>query len=179
MIPIHWAVTDSVAGPLTIFAGDQGVLRISFSGEIQPADNAFLKKTVADYRLEENLNDHLKKTLEELHSYGQGYLKEFSVPVVLRGSEFQLRVWHELQEIPYGKLMSYRQLAEKTDSSPRAVGTANARNPVPILVPCHRVVGADGGLQGYAGGVDKKESLIRHEGAWPLISDRSKTDRLF
>ncbi|MDH5680232.1 MAG: methylated-DNA--[protein]-cysteine S-methyltransferase [Spirochaetota bacterium] len=109
----------------------------------------------------------LKKTREELMAYFNGELREFSVEVDLAGTDFQNMVWKALMEIPYGETVCYSDIARKTsnEKSARAVGSANHRNPVPIIIPCHRVVGKDGSLTGYASGVDVKKWLIRHEKA--------------
>ncbi len=89
------------------------------------------------------------------------------LPLDLQGTPFQLKVWQELRRIPRGRTISYRELAQRVGSPKafRAVGQANGRNPVPIIVPCHRVIAADGSLGGYASGLDKKRLLLRHEGA--------------
>jgi methylated-DNA-[protein]-cysteine S-methyltransferase len=85
----------------------------------------------------------------------------------LQGTEFQKRVWSELQRIPFGETISYRQLADRLGrpTATRAVGRANATNPISVVVPCHRVIGADGSLTGFGGGIDVKRSLLQHEGA--------------
>jgi methylated-DNA-[protein]-cysteine S-methyltransferase len=82
-----------------------------------------------------------------------------------RGTTFQMRVWRALTRIPFGNTISYGQLAENLNSSPRAVGNANGKNPIPIIIPCHRVIGADGTLCGFGGGLDKKQALLNLEGA--------------
>jgi methylated-DNA-[protein]-cysteine S-methyltransferase len=88
-----------------------------------------------------------------------------ALPAAPAGTPFQQRVWAALREIPPGRTWSYQQLAERVGSVARAVGAANGANPVGIVIPCHRVIGADGGLVGYAGGLDAKRWLLRHEGA--------------
>ena len=95
-----------------------------------------------------------------------GTRREFDLPLRLQGTMFQTRVWRELTEIPYGQTWSYGQLAKRIDkpSASRAVGLANGRNPISILVPCHRVIGADGSLTGYGGGIERKRWLLAHEG---------------
>jgi methylated-DNA-[protein]-cysteine S-methyltransferase len=104
---------------------------------------------------------------EQLASYFVGELREFSVEVALRGTEFQARVWAALREIPYGETRSYGELAAAigAPAAVRAVGLANGKNPVSIVVPCHRVVGANGSLTGYGGGTDRKRTLLELEGA--------------
>jgi methylated-DNA-[protein]-cysteine S-methyltransferase len=102
-----------------------------------------------------------------LKEYFAGTKKEFDVPLDIEGTEFQKKVWEELKKIPYGKTISYKTLAEKLGDvkSIRAVGKANGQNPIAIIIPCHRVIGADGSLIGYAGGLLIKEKLLHLEGA--------------
>ena len=113
----------------------------------------------------------------QLGEYFAGSRKEFDLPLAPRGTKFQLAVWRELTRIPYGVTVSYGDIAAALGKSPvasRAVGLANGQNPISIIVPCHRVIGADGSLTGYGWGLDRKEWLLRHEGAagaW-----RSKAD---
>ena len=109
----------------------------------------------------------LSATVRQLTEYFEGTRREFDLPLRLQGTVFQQRVWRQLTEIPYGQTWSYGQLAERIDkpSSSRAVGLANGRNPISILVPCHRVIGADGSLTGYGGGIERKQWLLDHERA--------------
>ena len=104
-----------------------------------------------------------QQTVEQLDQYFQGNLQNFDIPILLYGTEFQVRVWNELRNIPFGKTISYKAQAEKVRSVARAVGLANGQNPIPIIVPCHRVIGANGRLVGYGGGVDRKRALLRFE----------------
>jgi len=108
----------------------------------------------------------LSATVRQLTEYFEGTRREFDLPLRLLGTAFQQRVWRELTEIPYGQTWSYGQLAKRIDkpSASRAVGLANGRNPISILVPCHRVIGADGSLTGYGGGLERKQWLLAHEG---------------
>ena len=108
----------------------------------------------------------LAATVRQLTEYFEGTRREFDLPLRLHGTAFQTRVWRELTEIPYGQTWSYGQLARRIDkpSASRAVGLANGRNPISILVPCHRVIGADGSLTGYGGGIERKQWLLAHEG---------------
>lgn len=114
---------------------------------------------------------------QQLAEYFAGERQEFDVPVQLAGTPFQQRVWQELVRIPYGTTISYAELARRVGqpTASRAVGSANGRNPVSILVPCHRVIGANGKLTGYGGGIDKKEWLL----AWERRAMGSKSERLF
>ncbi len=99
-----------------------------------------------------------------LEVYFSGREPDFSVTLALRGTPFQLRVWDLLRHIPYGQTVTYARIAAAAGSSPRAVGGAVGRNPVSLMVPCHRVVGSDGSLTGYAGGTDRKLALLALEG---------------
>jgi methylated-DNA-[protein]-cysteine S-methyltransferase len=103
----------------------------------------------------------------QLGQYFAGERTEFDLPLAPRGSEFQIAVWTQLTLIPFGQTASYGEVAlalGKSLLASRAVGLANGRNPISIIVPCHRVIGADGSMTGYGGGVDRKEWLLRHEG---------------
>lgn len=108
----------------------------------------------------------LAATLRQLQEYFAGARRVFDLPLSLQGTVFQQRVWHTLTEIPYGETWSYGQLARRIGNpgASRAVGLANGRNPISILVPCHRVIGADGSLTGYGGGMERKQWLLAHEG---------------
>lgn len=101
----------------------------------------------------------------QLRGYFEGRLTEFDLPLAPQGTEFQLRVWQELRGIPHGETISYAELARRIGrpQASRAVGHANARNPISIIVPCHRVIGADNSLTGYAGGLERKRMLLERE----------------
>jgi methylated-DNA-[protein]-cysteine S-methyltransferase len=115
-------------------------------------------------------NDKFGPYLDQLRQYFAGERREFTVPLDLQGTEFQLRCWHALLEIGFGEIRTYAQLARAVGSPNgfRAVGAANGANPVSIIVPCHRVIASDGTLGGYGGGLEVKEKLLRLEGAWPI-----------
>ncbi|QLY26370.1 methylated-DNA--[protein]-cysteine S-methyltransferase [Bdellovibrio sp. KM01] len=108
----------------------------------------------------------LLRVEQEIIEYLSGSRKTFSIPLDVEGTEFQKRVWNELAKIPYGQTKSYKQIATalKDANACRAVGTANGRNPVSIIVPCHRVIAASGKLAGYAGGIEVKKALLEIEG---------------
>lgn len=110
----------------------------------------------------------LKPCLQQLEEYFHGTRQTFDLPLDLSGTAFQLKVWNELLKIPYGQTISYHQLAERTGNinSFRAVGGANAHNPVSVIVPCHRVIGSTGRLVGYLGGLKRKKWLLEHEHAF-------------
>lgn len=104
----------------------------------------------------------LKEAYSQLKSYLDGKLKEFSLPLEPSGTEFMKKVWKELLKIPYGKTSTYKEIAQKVNSpkAVRAVGQANHRNPIPIFIPCHRVIGSDGSLTGFGGGLELKQQLL-------------------
>jgi methylated-DNA-[protein]-cysteine S-methyltransferase len=108
----------------------------------------------------------LPDTARQLEEYFDGRRRDFDLPIRLAGTEFQRLVWKHLAGIRYGETLSYGELAKRIGkpSASRAVGLANGRNPIPILVPCHRVIGADGSLTGYGGGLERKRWLLAHEG---------------
>jgi methylated-DNA-[protein]-cysteine S-methyltransferase len=108
----------------------------------------------------------LPEAVRQLTEYFAGHRREFDLPLRLQGTAFQQRVWCELTAIPYGTTWSYGELAKRINkpSASRAVGLANGRNPISILVPCHRVIGSDGSLTGYGGGLERKRWLLAHEG---------------
>ncbi len=114
---------------------------------------------------EENLNQVVTQCKKELAEYFAGKRKEFDVPTRQTGTEFQQRVWSELVKIPYGKTVSYNDIAIALGDkkSVRVVGSSNGKNQISIIVPCHRVIGKDGSLTGYAGGLWRKEWLLKHE----------------
>ena len=103
--------------------------------------------------------------IRQLEEYFDGKRKEFDLPLILEGTEFQLLVWRNLQKIPYGETVSYGQLARRIGSpeAARAVGLANGSNPIPIIIPCHRVIGSNGDLTGFGGGLPVKKKLLALE----------------
>ena len=105
------------------------------------------------------------RTIAQLRAYFDGGLTGFDLPLAPQGTEFQMRVWRELRNIPFGETISYAELARRIGrpTASRAVGHSNARNPISIIVPCHRVIGTDNSLTGYAGGLDRKRALLEHE----------------
>lgn len=146
---------SSPIGNLKIFERDGKIIEIAFEKD-EILKNEAIKK-------ESKIIKICKKELEE---YFLGVRKKFSLEMIkLEGTEFQLKVWNELLNIPYGERVSYKYIAEKIASPKgyRAVGNANNKNPIPIIVPCHRVVGSDKKLVGYAGGLDIKEFLLKLE----------------
>ncbi|MET8578272.1 methylated-DNA--[protein]-cysteine S-methyltransferase [Streptomyces sp. NPDC005012] len=158
-------VVDSPYGVLTLVAED-GVLCGLYMTQQRhrPAEETFGERVAAD-------EGPFPAVTEQLAAYFAGGLTEFDVPLRLNGTPFQRAVWERLRAIPYGQTRSYGQLAVELGSpgSSRAVGLANGRNPVSIIVPCHRVIGAGGSLTGYGGGLERKQRLLEFErGAVPL-----------
>ncbi|HKC00131.1 MAG TPA: methylated-DNA--[protein]-cysteine S-methyltransferase [Terriglobales bacterium] len=146
--------TPSPVGPLFLAASTKGLVRLEFEGRVQSLN--------AEKTQSRESEPALAPYLRELNDYFAGERREFSLPLDLRGTEFQLACWHALLEIPYGETRSYRDIAE-TIGHPhayRAVGMSNNRNPVAIVVPCHRVIASSGSLCGYGGGLDIKRKLL-------------------
>jgi methylated-DNA-[protein]-cysteine S-methyltransferase len=108
----------------------------------------------------------LPNAARQLEEYFAGKRKVFDLPLKMQGTEFQKRVWRQLTKIPFGETWSYGQLAKRLDNpnGSRAVGLANGRNPIAVIVPCHRVIGADGSMTGFGGGIPRKQWLLAHEG---------------
>lgn len=156
---------DSPVGPLQLVASDRGLIAILWEND-RP-------NRVRLQELGEN-NEHpiLERTAEELREYFAGERTTFSVPLDMRGTPFQESVWEALLGIPFGETRSYGQLARQLGSptATRAVGAANGRNPLSIIVPCHRVVGSSGKLTGFAGGLDRKAHLLSLEKRQPAAS---------
>ncbi len=136
-----------------------GGLRIHTSAGLITAIDFDAAKPRAE-RIDDPLLDRAE---EQLTAYFNGDLKDFDLPLASEGSEFQKKVWGELRRIPYGETASYGEIARRLGYEPvisRAVGAANGANPIPIIVPCHRVIGANGTLTGYAGGLERKKTLL-------------------
>jgi methylated-DNA-[protein]-cysteine S-methyltransferase len=153
-----WTVMDSPIGELRLVERDGEVTQIEFSpfrdGDGRPRGER------------DDAHPVLVETGRQLAAYFAGDLKHFDLPLAPVGSDFQHRVWKELQTIDYGETASYGQIALRlgmTNAASRAVGLANGRNPIPIVIPCHRVIGANGTLTGYAGGLERKQTLLEIE----------------
>ena len=153
----HWTVYESPIGPLTLVAGSQGLTDLRFPGRYQAPGVA--------------AKGPMPEVTTQLDAYFAGERTEFDLPIDLHGSALQKEIWRRLLEIPYGETTSYGELAARVDPSlfdpgvepwqrARVVGAANGRNPIAIVVPCHRVIGADGSLTGYGGGLPRKQALL-------------------
>lgn len=166
----HIIQINNPLGTLFAVAEPGGILRLDFLD--QPLDELGIRTRMVKYGLMDEISferitwlDELEQQLEE---YFQGKRQQFDLPLLLRGTTFQRKVWDALLTIPYGTTISYGELAIKVEQASikysRAVANANSRNPISILVPCHRVIGADGSLTGYAGGLWRKQALLSLEG---------------
>lgn len=122
---------------------------------------------VEEVREEERLAPIVEEAIRQLSAYFDGTRRDFDLPISPQGTDFQRLVWQHLLDIPFGQIISYQDLAKAIGKPEaiRAVGAANGQNPISIVVPCHRVLGSDGSLTGYGGGLWRKEWLLKHEGA--------------
>lgn len=151
-----WTVMPSPVGDLRIVERDGAIVAIEFSPFHPPVDGRPLGNRDDQHPL-------LAEAVRQLAAYFARELRVFDLPLAPAGSDFQRRVWHELEQIGYGRTASYGEIATRlgmTAAASRAVGLANGKNPIPIVVPCHRVIGADGTLTGYAGGIERKQVLL-------------------
>ncbi|MGJ9385635.1 methylated-DNA--[protein]-cysteine S-methyltransferase [Salipaludibacillus sp. CF4.18] len=171
--PYYYAEMDSPIGILTVVQSSKGVCFIEFgsASDTSTSINMKLRKLQINATLL-NESPPLKMVEEQLCAYFNGELKDFRLPLDLIGTRFQKLVWEKVASIPYGVTKSYKQIATEIGSpkAVRAIGGANNRNPVPIIIPCHRVIGTNGSMVGYGGGLDKKEILLRLEGSFERIS---------
>lgn len=146
---------DSPVGWLHLEATDQGLTCLSFMNEY-PSESPRNK-------------DHpiIRMTITQLNRYFENTLTHFSVPIDLHGNDFEVQIWKELQSIPFGQTTTYGNISKLIDNPKaiRAIGSAIGRNPVVIIVPCHRVIGANDHMVGFGGGIWRKEWLLKHEGA--------------
>jgi len=162
-IVVAWQ--ESPLGPLVTAANDRGVCLLEFTDRRMLETQFITLKKLFSCAILPGENEHLLNLRAELAAYFEGRLRQFSVPLVYPGSPFQVRVWNELLRIPYGETCSYEELARRsgTPSGQRAVGHANGKNRIAIVIPCHRVVNKDGRLGGYGGGLWRKQHLLELE----------------
>ncbi|QDS35887.1 methylated-DNA--[protein]-cysteine S-methyltransferase [Brevibacillus brevis] len=172
---LGYTMMDSPIGPLLLASTEEGLCYIQFANEqdeLVPLVR-WCKKTFLGITPTRNdaINESAKKQLEE---YFAGNRKTFDVPTVLYGTPFQKAVWNELSNIPYGETRSYKDIALAIGAAKavRAIGGANNRNPIPVIIPCHRVVGSNGALVGYGGGISIKKYLLSLEEG-PLFAHAS------
>lgn len=145
------ACHHSQIGPLEVVGNQKGILTITFGAD--------------EFETDRNLPALMAECLRQLTEYFKGRRQKFSIPLVLAGTDFQKAVWRQLQKIPFGQTASYGDVARAVGSPRafRAVGNANNKNPIPLIIPCHRVIGSDGKLVGFGGGIWRKEWLLEHE----------------
>jgi len=157
---------ESKIGLIYVASTDKGVCKVSVPRQTKRDFFRWLRENFDDIEVVDNKSRN-KEVIEQLTRYFNGKLAKFTLSVDMKGTPFQVRVWKDLTKIPYGTTISYKQLAKRLGTSRgfQAVGRANAANPVPIIVPCHRVLGADGSLVGYSSGIKTKEFLLKLEGA--------------
>jgi methylated-DNA-[protein]-cysteine S-methyltransferase len=155
---------EAPIGRLSLIGSDAGLRRVCFPGQLAPADAG---------RSRFALPEALRQAAAQLEQYFAGERRVFELKLALSGTAFQQRVWAALQRIPYGATTTYGELARSLGEEagrdpfgPRAVGSAVGRTPTPIIVPCHRVLGADGSLTGYGGGLERKQALLELERAY-------------
>jgi methylated-DNA-[protein]-cysteine S-methyltransferase len=150
--PMSSRAVDTPIGTLGLVGSDAGLSRVLWSAQGLPGETSAV----------------LDDAAAQLHAYFAGDLIEFDLPLDLDGTEFQRQCWLALATIPYGQTVSYGEQARRLGLGPdaaRAVGAANGQNPLPLVLPCHRVIGADGSLTGFGGGLHLKRFLLEHEGA--------------
>ena len=160
-------VYDVVPSPIgrLIVASDGDAIAGVWMANASPSDATWAEQRGRDAVLD--------AAQDQLARYFAGELRAFTLRLAPNGTDFQRRVWRTLEAIKYGTTISYAELARRVGSSAavRAVGAANGRNPIPIIVPCHRVIGSDGSLTGFGGGLERKRWLLEHEGALPGIQE--------
>ena len=154
-------IRNSPVGLLLILASSKGIHSILWEHE---ADTSECKSKLQQYQQNSN-QEIIVKTKQQLKEYFSGERKVFDIPFCLNGTPFQLKVWQELYKIPYGQTMSYGEQAARLGdkNKARAVGLANGLNPISIIIPCHRVIGSNGSLTGFGGGLKSKELLLNLE----------------
>lgn len=163
--PLLFKHFDTALGPMIAVANSEGLVLLEF-GDRRMLETE-LKCIVKQFKspLLPGLNSHIQHTMEEISAYFKGELKQFTIPLVIKGTDFQKRAWMALKDIPYGVTKSYLEqaVAIGQPTAVRAIGTANGMNKLAIVIPCHRVIGHDGKLTGYGGGLWRKEKLLNLE----------------
>ena len=158
---IYTTTMDSPLGPICMAGTEQGLTRVDFQQGIRPVE------TGPDWPINDEI---FSDAVQQLQEYFAGRRQQFNLQLAPDGTAFQQQVWQELQRIPFGTTITYQELAHRIGKpkGARAVGSANGCNPIAIIVPCHRVIGQDGRLRGYASGLPIKRKLLQHEGTYLL-----------
>jgi AraC family transcriptional regulator, regulatory protein of adaptative response / methylated-DNA-[protein]-cysteine methyltransferase len=171
---INLEILDTPLGKMVACATNEGLCLLEFIDRRAFVTELKDLKRLLRATIEPGTNKHLKATEKQLNEYFEGKRKKFDLPLITPGSEFQNKVWQKLLDIPYGETRSYKQqsIAVGNLGAIRAVGTANGANRISIIVPCHRVIGEDGSLTGYGGGLKRKRWLLDFEsGALTLFNE--------
>lgn len=152
---MHTVFMQSPIGVIEIVGNSEGVSSILFKDDVSLA-------------ISETIPKELNDVVTQLQEYFEGKRSTFNMKISPKGTDFQKRVWNELLNIPFGKTLNYQQIANKLGDPKviRAAASANGKNPISIIIPCHRVIGSDGSLTGYAGGLHRKKWLLEHENPW-------------
>jgi O-6-methylguanine DNA methyltransferase len=164
---LYWSSIASAQGVCTVIATEKGVCWMGTPGTSRERGLAWLERRIQIAQtVEAEAVEPLRQAMDQLRRYFAGEQVQFSCPLDLRGTAFQVAVWEELYRIPYGQTRTYAQIAERVGrpQAVRAVGAANGANPVAVIVPCHRVIGSNGTLTGYGGGLPMKHWLLALEG---------------
>ncbi len=158
---IYFKKWKSPVGDLFLYASETHLLGLLFAG-----DSTDFLKHFKSAEIIAKINPVLKNVVLQLDEYFSGERKKFDVPILLLGTDFQKKVWTELKRVPFGKTITYKEQAVRINAAKavRAVGAANRKNPIAIIIPCHRVIGSSGKLVGYAGGMKMKSDLLKTEG---------------
>lgn len=162
--PLYYTTLNTQIKSLLILSSEKGLVKIQFMNMNASIPLHNLKKGYADVALIEDKSRN-QIALEQLREYFNGTRKTFSIPLDIQGTSFQKQVWEAVAQVPYGQTCSYSEIARRIGKlkSARAVGMANHNNPVPIVIPCHRIIGANGSLTGYGAGISIKEKLLHLE----------------
>jgi O-6-methylguanine DNA methyltransferase len=163
METLHYAKMESMAGPLFLAASPKGLVALEFDRDLR---REYLREENKKFKYDESAS-LLRSYVKELQEYFSGKRRVFEFPLDLRGTDFQVACWNALLAIPYGETRTYADIARAVGkpNAFRAAGMANNRNPIAIVVPCHRVIASDGTLCGYGGGLETKRKLLELEGA--------------
>ena len=169
MQAVYWTFFDSPIGTVYVASTKKGVCEVTIPGSTRSDFMGWLRKHYVGWDLIESRREN-ETIVNELKRYFAGRLTRFKSRLDIRGTDFQRKVWSQLRKVPYGTTISYKQLAQRVKSPEgfQAVGRANATNPLPVIIPCHRVLGSDDDLVGYGAGIKTKEYLLRLEGALML-----------